>query len=131
MPLAELLEAKSMARPLSRKLSAVNDGHILAFYYTHGFRDCIYEPVKETLTIFEKKDGRLHLYDVLSREEVDLQGLLEHMVTEDVHEVVFHFTPDKEIRGLSILDDEGGWMIRSDGTVTLPEAFTFPSISQA
>lgn len=131
MSLYALLEHKSRALPLSRRLSAVGDEHILAFYYTHGFKDSIYEPYTDVLVIFEKEEGRLEIYDVLTPYKVDLFELLKRITPLDVNEIILHFTPEEAFEGLKIQEDEGGWMIRSKGELKLPENLVFPSISQA
>ena len=128
----DLLEFKRNSLPLSTKLSAIGDEHILVFYYVHGFDHFIYKLPDSILVLFEVEGNELHLYDVFSKKEYDLIDIIEKILPEDTEKVIFHFTPDGDLEGLSTEEDpEAGWMIRNIGKLELPENLAFPDISKA
>ena len=128
----DLLEFKRNSLPLSTKLSAIGDEHILVFYYVHGFDHFIYKLPDSILVLFEVEGNELHLYDVFSKKEYDLIEIIEKILPEDTEKVIFHFTPDGDLEGLSTEEDpEAGWMIRNIGKLELPENLAFPDISKA
>ena len=128
----DLLEFKRNSLPLSTKLSAIGDEHILVFYYVHGFDHFIYKLPDSILVLFEVEGNDLHLYDVFSKKEYDLIDIIEKILPEDTEKVIFHFTPDGDLEGLRTEEDpEAGWMIRNIGKLELPENLAFPDISKA
>lgn len=128
----DLLEYKRTSLPLSTKLSAIGDEHILVFYYVHGFDRFIYKLSDDVLVLFEMEEKELHLYDVLSRTKVDLKEIIEKILPLDAEKVIFHFIPDGDLEGLKAEEDpEAGWMIRNLENCKLPEELTFPDISKA
>lgn len=127
-----LLDYKRASLPLSSKLSAVGDEHILVFYYVHGFDHFIYKLPDNILVLFEVGGNELHLYDVFSKKEYDLIEIIEKILPEDTEKVIFHFTPDGDLEGLRTEEDPfAGWMIRNLGKLELPENLAFPDISKA
>lgn len=132
MSLEQLLDHKSIAKPLSDTLSAVKDEHILAFYYVHGLSKCLYEIGKDTMVIFEIEKDVLHLYDVLTPVEMSLEKIIEMITPVHVSSIECHFTPPQKTEGLRVLEDtEGGWMLRSPKETAFPEISVFPGISKA
>ncbi|MFH5837362.1 hypothetical protein ACHAL6_14970 [Proteiniclasticum sp. C24MP] len=132
LTLEELLAHKRTSLPLSAEISAVDDEHILAFYYVHGFDRCIYRISEELLVLSEMQENELHLYDVLSTKPYNLENVMESILPEHAERVVCHFAPKEKLKGLHVEDDpEAGWMIRPSRRMTLPEKFSFPDISKA
>ena len=132
MSLETLLELKGKAVPVSEILSAVSDEHILAFYYVHGFSECIYKIEGDIYAIFEMEGDVIHLYDVLSTEEFSLENIIGIIAPMNIKSVECHFTPPLDTEGLHILEEtEGGWMIRSEGETVFPEISVYPEISKA
>lgn len=128
----DLLEYKRTSLPLSTKLSAIGDEHILVFYYVHGFDRCIYKLNDSTLVLYEMEGNELHLYDVLSKKKSDLEKIIKDILPVDAEKVVFHFIPDDDLEGLRTEEDtEAGWMIRNLENRRLPDDLTFPDISKA
>lgn len=128
----DLLEYKRTSLPLSTKLSAIGDEHILVFYYVHGFDHCIYKLSDSTLILYEMEANELHLYDVLSKKKSDIKKIIEDIIPEDAEKVVFHFIPDGDLEGLRTEEDtEAGWMIRNRENIKLPDDLTIPDISKA
>ena len=126
-----LLEIKKQSKPLSDILSAKGAESILMFYYTHGFRNHIYQPHDDVYVIFEIKGDMLHLYDILSPRQINLQELIEEIVPKEVGRVFCHFTPDQPIKNLeSHIDKNSSWMIRTKSNKEFPKSARFPRIAQ-
>lgn len=132
MTLDELLKHKRESLPLQSKVAALGEEHILAFYYVHGFDQCIHRLSEDLLVLMEMEGADLHLYDVFSTRAYRLETLLERIIPEHAERVICHFAPLGNLKGLSLEEDaDAGWMIRSSGDLSLPDAFTFPDISKA
>lgn len=127
----ELIESKKQSQPLSNVLSAVEDEHVLMFYYTLGFKESIYRPVKDVHAIFDIEGDTLNLYDILSPRKVKLQELIEQIIPEHVKRVFCHFTPDQNLDGLTdAIDTESKWMVHGKCYKVFPRGARFPRISQ-
>lgn len=132
MTLDELLKHKRESLPLQSKVAALGEEHILAFYYVHGFDQCIHRLSEDLLVLMEMEDNVLHLYDVFSRRPYALEHILESITPEHAEEIICHFAPQEHLKGMRMEEDtDGGWMIRSSVNLQLPDAFTFPDISKA
>ncbi len=54
-----------------------------------------YSKEEDAIIIFKKKENKIHLYDIVSRSEVNIKKLLGMIVGDDVEKIIFHFTPDR------------------------------------
>ena len=80
----------------------------------------------------EMEGNALHLYDVYSRRPYALEHILESITPDHTEEIICHFAPQENLKGMRMEEDtDAGWMIRSSGDLSLPDAFTFPDISKA
>lgn len=119
---------------VSHYLDFENAEHLLGFYALLSFGDHIYFIEKlKTVTIFSIKEDKLHLYAVFSEDHLNFHDLMKHIATENVKEVIFHFTPDftdvtPEITPIEALDDV--FHLKSK-TVVLNKPFKFPLIAHA
>ncbi|OGO79358.1 MAG: hypothetical protein A2Y23_01070 [Clostridiales bacterium GWB2_37_7] len=131
IPPNKMLEIKKQSQPLSSILSARGDEHVFMFYYTLGYRKSIYQLQPDIYVVFEIDGVELHLYDILSPKKVNLQEIIEQIISKDVHMVFCHFAPDQPVKGLKVsLDTSGGWMIRTASKEIYPKLARFPKISQ-
>ncbi|MBO1265704.1 GNAT family N-acetyltransferase [Proteiniclasticum sp. SCR006] len=132
MTMDELMKHKRESLPLQAKVAALGEEHILAFYYVHGFDECIHRLSDDLLVLMEMEENDLHLYDVFSRKAYRLEEILERIIPKHAERVICHFAPQGKLKGLSLEEDsDAGWMIRSSASLSLPDAFTFPDISKA
>ncbi len=118
----------------SHEFDIENAEHVLGFYGVLAFGNDLYFSEKLNTAVIFKVDGeKLHLYAVLSEEKLLFNDLINEIASEDVSEVVFHFTPDFEdiqphITDLITSDDV--FHIRTSN-VKLPQNFKFPLIAHA
>lgn len=77
--LNDLLLMKEFAKKrtsISTKLAVKNNEHLLMFYFLLVFNDVIFYIEEEDVIVLFKKEGeQLHIYDVISRKEVELETL--------------------------------------------------------
>lgn len=70
---------------------------LLMFYCTMVFSQDLYHLENENaLVIFQLDGDRLHLYDVISHERINIQTVLSTIVPPEVKKVVFHFHPNEQ-----------------------------------
>ncbi|EIJ78471.1 GCN5-related N-acetyltransferase [Bacillus methanolicus PB1] len=95
--------------------------------------DLYYLKDENVILIFRTENDRLHIYDVISKKEIDINSVLTKLSQKNLHEVVFHFTPDfKEIETEpreSVPDEV--LFIRTNDSINFPRYFKHPITSQA
>jgi GNAT superfamily N-acetyltransferase len=96
---AEDLELiKRMAKErirLSNKFATENTEGILGWYCLNVFSNCIYY-IKDldAIVIYDIEDGKINLYDVLSRKELLLEEIINQIAGIGKWKVSLNFTPD-------------------------------------
>jgi len=81
--------------PLSSVLDVKDNESLLMFYFLIAFPNSIYFiEDKNVIVLFEKEDEELHLFDVVSRSEIDVIEVLSYITTSDIKRIIFHFIPD-------------------------------------
>ncbi|MBH5316391.1 GNAT family N-acetyltransferase [Paenibacillus sp. GSMTC-2017] len=81
--------------PVSLVMSVKNNEHLLMFYFILAFNDSIYyiEDL-DAIVIFKQEDKHLHIFDIISKEKVDYDMILNCIVSADTAIIHFYFTPD-------------------------------------
>lgn len=83
--------------PISQVLGVYNDEWPLGVYCRYEYAENLYYmPEEDCIVIAQRKEGRLHLYDVLSEKSIDLDKVIEQFIQEADKEIVFHFIPSLE-----------------------------------
>lgn len=123
-------EAKLKSKPLSNKLSAIDDIHIAHFYYNFGFDQCIYEPIENVFVIAEFEADNLLIYDVYTPLNYDFEALVSQMIHEGIGRVKCLFTLDLPVKGLNIIEGCKDWMVRPNPK-KIPDGYKIPIISRA
>ncbi|MEB2301421.1 GNAT family N-acetyltransferase [Lysinibacillus xylanilyticus] len=81
--------------PSSSILGVKNNESLLMFYFLIAFPHSIYFIEEEdVIVLFEKEGEELHLFDVLSRSNIDVEEVLGYITTSDIKRIIFHFIPD-------------------------------------
>jgi GNAT superfamily N-acetyltransferase len=81
---------------VSDRFGVVDAAGLLIFHCMYLHReDVYYSKEEDAIVIYKKKDNEIHLYDIVSKYEVDIKKLLGMIVDDDVEKIIFHFTPDK------------------------------------
>ncbi len=92
----EIIRRLSQRRvPISKKLSVKNDQSIFGWYCLNTFKDNLYYLEKEEIIFIYKAEGEiLHLYDVVSDRELELESILDKIASSAMKKVIFYFTPN-------------------------------------
>ncbi|MGE7947095.1 GNAT family N-acetyltransferase [Lysinibacillus sp. NPDC093688] len=81
--------------PSSSILGVKNNESLLMFYFLIAFPHSIYFIEEEdVIVLFEKEGEELHLFDVISRSNIDVKEVLGYITTSDIKRIIFHFIPD-------------------------------------
>lgn len=121
--------------PVSNRFGIENNAGIFLFYALNVYRDCLYySRPDEAVIVFEHEGDVLHLYDVVSDEQADLEGLVSRLATKRTREVRFHFTPDRLI-GKASAEPFGEYedvlFVRSRSDLGNLPAFCVPKLAHA
>ena len=104
------------------------------FYCLYVFNECIYYIDNlDTIVIYKIDYGDIHIYDIISKEQLDFTEFISRIATGKEQKVVFHFTPDfDDIESERILYDDSDDMffVRSK-TVNIPENLFHPITAHA
>jgi predicted N-acetyltransferase YhbS len=119
--------------PNSSIFGADKAGHILTWYAVNVFADNIYYlEDKGTIAIFDVEGETLNLYDVISRDEVELDEVLNRIAAFGVKRVKYYFTPQpKDIGKKEKIEDPDDLMFIKGNTDGLPEYFRHPITAHA
>jgi len=84
----------SERNPASQKFSTDSLG-IFMFYCLHVFPNDIYYLENENvIVLFKKEHDHIHIFDIVSRNEIDIQKVLPKIADHTIRKIVFHYTPD-------------------------------------
>ncbi|MBU3129377.1 GNAT family N-acetyltransferase [Clostridium tagluense] len=117
---------------VSKKLGVFNDLwplHIFCMYVHTD--DMYYLEEEDTIVIATREDGCMHIYDILSLTTIDLDSIIEKIVTPEDKKIEFHFIPESNKYSiLKILKQRpGDWLfVRTNNT--LFNEVLFPLTSQ-
>ncbi|MFS0863339.1 GNAT family N-acetyltransferase [Fredinandcohnia sp. 179-A 10B2 NHS] len=118
--------------PTSREFGAVNTKELLQFYCLYAFpNDIYYLPEQDIIIIFQATKGCIHIFDIISKKEVNLQNILES-ITPEQKKIFFHFTVDRQNHvEKGIYHGDEVLFVRFKKEIVLPEHFKHPITSQA
>lgn len=137
--LDELLNWKEKALLKGSRFEVVNDAHILAFYWFHGFENKIYSLGNETLIIadIDEEDKKMVLYDYYQLKAQSLTDLLNNIWNQtdyDLEEIKIEFDLDvNKVPKTCIVNKEVSrdWMVRELKGQIFPKDICYPKLSQA
>lgn len=124
------------SKPISSVFNVTNHENLLMFYFSLVFNDSIYYIEEEdVIVIFKQEDQHLHIFDIISTTEVDIDTILNSLITADTEIIHFYFTPDYSMDNINIHSELN---TKSDDTLfvrpllkELPKHFMFPLTSHA
>jgi GNAT superfamily N-acetyltransferase len=120
--------------PVSRKFSGNDTAELLMFYCTYVFPNNIYYwPEEEMVLLMKRDDEILHVFDVVSLKEIDMEVLAARLAPAEVKEVHFHFTVQSYSDGFVTARFQGDEVlfVKTAAGLVLPEDFKHPVTSQA
>ena len=80
--------------PVSKEFSTFNSEGIFMFYCLNVFPQNIYYLADEdVIVVFKQEQKTLHLYDVVSKKEIEIEPILKKISDFSTEKVIFHYTP--------------------------------------
>lgn len=105
---------------------------LFMFYAINVFAEDMYYLEQERVIVVYKIDGKiLHLYDVISSDQVNLQEIINQLSVETTSKVEFHFTPGIDGVHKEKTMGENVLFVRNTGNIKFPKYFKHPITSQA
>ncbi len=98
-----LLENYAKNRHINSSILAVEHNEsLLMFYFTLVFQHTIYylEDVA-AIVLMEEEEGVLHIFDIISLQAINIEAVLTSIIKDTTKKVVFYFTPDFTIEGMT------------------------------
>jgi len=127
-----ILKIIKKRQPVSKKLGVYDDLwplHIFCMYvYTD---DMYYLEDEDTIVIANREDGCLHIYDVVSLTPIDIDSIIEKIVSIDDEKIEFHFIPESNKYNILKVSKErpDDWLFVRSNNTTFKEVL-FPLTSQ-
>lgn len=87
--------------PVSSILGITNNEHLLMFYFILAFNDAIYYIEEDdTIILFEQEDNTLHIFDIISKNRIEIETILNCILSAEIEIINFHFTPDFDCQSM-------------------------------
>ncbi|WP_211746119.1 GNAT family N-acetyltransferase [Paenibacillus sp. Marseille-Q4541] len=122
-------------KPISQHFGVSNNQGLFMFYALNVFSESIYYSQEDkAIIVFQQEGQTLHLYDVVSEREVNLQNILSRISNEQTETIHFHFTPDQFIEKVehSSLDNhEDVLFIKANFMLEKNSKFRIPVLAHA
>jgi len=108
-------------------------GSLLGWYCLNVFtEDVYYFEDLDAIAIYKLVEDKLHLFDVIAKEQVHLQKVLSRIALDQVQQLVFHFTPDFPDINPTCTDSEPeDVLFIKTKSMTMPTCFKYPITAKA
>lgn len=121
-------------KSVSQVFGTTGSEELLMFYCIMVFsQDLYFFEEEKALVIFQQEDDMIHLYDIVSPEEVNLQSIISQIASEETRKIVFHFHVENP--ELLLVDEKyqssNVLFVKNLTNIRLPEKFKHPMTSQA
>ncbi|QRG70694.1 GNAT family N-acetyltransferase [Brevibacillus choshinensis] len=94
---ALMKEFASERVPVSSRLGVKGDEHLLMFYFLLVFHDVIYYVEDaDAIVLFAQEEDQLHVFDIVSKRTMDMEAVVNHLLTDEMETIHFHFVPDRD-----------------------------------
>lgn len=81
--------------PVSKKISVKNGESILLWYCLYVYNENLYYLKEDdVIVIYNIEAEVLHLYDIVSKNKIELNNILRKISNDEVKKVIFYYTPD-------------------------------------
>lgn len=119
---------------VSRIFGTNNTAELLLFYCINVFHnDIYYLEDEEIIIIFQKEDGVINIFDIISKREIHIEEILSKITDKGTYKIIFHYTPDYE--GVpfdkSIYNGSEVLFVREASNNKFPDNIKHPLTSQA
>jgi len=89
-----IYEFVSTRSPVSSVFSTLNTEGIFMFYCLNVFPQNIYYLTDEdVIVVFQQEQQTLHLYDIVSKKEIEIEPILKKISDFSTEKIIFHYTP--------------------------------------
>jgi predicted GNAT family N-acyltransferase len=132
--LAFIYQLAGNRNSISKTFGTIRSEELLMFYCLMVFsQDLYYLEDENALVIFQDEGECLHLYDVVSPGKVNIQSILNKIVTSNSKKVVFHYHPDESELNFNKQPYQSSnvFFIKNLTNVLLPSEIKHPLTSQA
>ena len=120
--------------PVSSNLGVIDNEHLLMFYFIQVFYDSIfYIEEEEVIVIVRREDDQIHVFDIISKKKIELNAILNDLVSEEAKRIHFYFTPpeiDEKIHMDFISESDDTLFVRP-ASKKGQDHFLFPITSHA
>ncbi|MCM2588147.1 GNAT family N-acetyltransferase [Rossellomorea marisflavi] len=120
--------------PVSNRFGTKNTGELFMFYALYAFPDNLYYLEEDDAVVMFQRDGeRIDLFDVVSRDNVDVRKIAEKLADDDTRQIVFHFTPEETegMRADVFHGDEVLFVLPMRSGAGIPDGVKHPLTAQA
>lgn len=120
--------------PVSSNFATRHTQELLMYYCINIFPNNIYYLEDEdVIIIYEIQNDDIHLYDLISKEKIRFEKIIDYLATNNAQKVVFHYTPDYEgfEFEIKLFHDETVLFVKKKNDVVLPTQFKHPITAQA
>lgn len=125
----------SSRRPISKHVGVTNSEGLFQFYALNIFHECLYySRTDDAIIVFEHEGDLLHLYEVISDKQVNMETLVSRITTKQTRKVRFHFTPDQLLNKAYVEpygEHEGVLFIRPLSDLGKLPLFCIPTLAHA
>lgn len=121
-------ETTVFRKPVSQKMSMIQNGNIVMFHALTQYRDCIYYvPKFQAFVILNETGEYAELIDVISKEQVDVQEIIVCLPIQS-KKIILCFTPDNlKIPVMQdVFIDEGAMFVKNQKDVMYPNNLLYP-----
>jgi predicted N-acetyltransferase YhbS len=131
----EMIEQFAANRiPLSSLFGVKDNEHLIMFYSILVFNNSLFFiPEEDVIVMYQEEDNELHIFDIISKQNINIDSVLSHIVTTSTQKIHFYFTPD-----YGDINIQKEIITESDDTLfvrpllkDVPEHFLFPLTSHA
>lgn len=89
-----IYEFVSTRIPVSSVFSTMNTEGIFMFYSLNVFsQDIYYLANEDVIIVFRKGKEEIHLYDIVSKKEIEIEHILSNIADPSIKKIIFYFTP--------------------------------------
>lgn len=122
----------ALRQPVSQLFGTDCTQGLLMFYCLNVFSEHIYYLEDEdVISICQQENNQLHIYDIISRAEVDIHSILSRLAGSGTESIVFHFTPDYSGIEFEATPYHSGLFVKSASGDTFPALIKHPATSIA
>ncbi|WP_062109584.1 GNAT family N-acetyltransferase [Bacillus niameyensis] len=120
--------------PVSQRFATLNSQGIFMYYCLNVFCDNLYYlDSEDAIVIFNKAENQIDIFDIISKNEMNINRILNTIVGKGRKKIVFHYTPDYEgmIFERNPIQCDDTLFVLTNGNYIFPERVKHPITSIA